>query len=116
MTALMNCGFDVIFLNMLNNYILEKWETKSNRLVLTAFAGALYNMFRLWSASGYKEDKEELVSSLVTIYNRPSRRRSASGHGKGSGCSIRKAYQYRLMVYDLQIAAINAPAVWVVFL
>lgn len=68
--ALMNCGFDVIFLNMLNNYILEKWKAKSGRLVLTAFAGALYNMFRLWSASGYEEDKEELVSSLVAIYNR----------------------------------------------
>jgi len=67
--GLILCGFDVIFLNMLSAYILDKWSTKSDKYILIAFAGSLYNMFHLWSDSKYLEDREKLISTLLELYN-----------------------------------------------
>lgn len=67
--GLIQCGFDVIFLNMLTTYICEKWEQQSDKYALTSFAGSLYNMFRLWSESQYSEDRNMLAEALVKIYS-----------------------------------------------
>lgn len=68
--GLLYCGFDVIFLNMLNEYILDKWKDQSDKYILTAFAGSLYNTFHLWSVSNYTEDIETLCSIIEKIYNK----------------------------------------------
>lgn len=66
--VIIQCGYDVMFLKKLNNYILEKWALISDKFMLTAFSGALYNTFLLWSESKYTEDKEQLINNLVKIF------------------------------------------------
>jgi len=66
--GLLRCGFDVIFLDMLNKYILDKWNGKSDKCTLIAFSGSLYNMFRLWSSSGYSENREKYIQVLMNLY------------------------------------------------
>lgn len=66
--GLISCGFDVIFLNKLNIYVLSKWKGKYDTLLLTAFVGSLYNMFHLWSTEKYELDKEMMIKTLVNLY------------------------------------------------
>lgn len=66
--GIIQCGYDVMFLNMLNEYIIDKWLHVSDKLTLTAFSGALYNSFLLWSSSNYSEEKELLIQNMVSIF------------------------------------------------
>lgn len=67
--GLILCGFDVIFLDMMSSYIIEKWSNVENKYVLTAFAGSLYNMFHLWSKSNYSENRAQLINTLQNLYS-----------------------------------------------
>jgi len=66
--GLIQCGFDVIFLNKLNDYVNEKWGNTEDKYRLAAFTGALYNMFHLWSANGYAEEKTVLITKMVELF------------------------------------------------
>jgi len=66
--ALVICRFDVVFLNMLNEYIVQKWRDFNDVDSLYAFAGALYNMFHIWSTSKYARSPEEMALKLENIF------------------------------------------------
>lgn len=68
--GLVQCGFDVIFLSMLTQYILEKWSPKYDKYTLISFAGSLYNMFHVWSENRYSEENEDMIKTLVNLYNK----------------------------------------------
>lgn len=72
--GLIHCGFDVIFLNKLNEYVSDKWKNHDDRFKLAAFSGSLYNMFHLWSVSKYTEDRNVLINTLVELYDRQTPR------------------------------------------
>lgn len=48
--GMVSCGFGVLFLNMLNEYMTQKWGMFSDQYTLGAFAGSLYNLFRMESS------------------------------------------------------------------
>jgi len=70
MDGMIKCGFDVMFLNKLNNYVLKKWGKYEDSYRLIAFTGALYNMFLFWSQNKYKEDKMKLISKIVELFKK----------------------------------------------
>lgn len=70
LNGMIKCGFDVMFLNKLNNYILEKWGNAEDKYRLVAFTGALYNMFLFWSQNNYAEDKMILISKIVSLFGK----------------------------------------------
>lgn len=63
-----SCGFGILFLNMLNDYLIEKWSSVSDKYTLVSFAGALYNMFHVWSLSGYSESADDMSAQLERIF------------------------------------------------
>jgi len=66
--GLTRCGLDTLFLQSLSDYILAQWQETASPATLAAFAGSLYNLFRLWSAGGYAEDPETLAAGVTAIY------------------------------------------------
>jgi len=66
--GMIKCGFDVMFLNKLNYYVLEKWTNTDDKYRLIAFTGALYNMFLFWSQNEYAENKHILISKMVNLF------------------------------------------------
>ncbi len=68
LNGLVYCGFGIYFLEMINDYLCEKWGHLADKCTLYAFAGALYNTFILWSREGYQETPMELASHLSKIF------------------------------------------------
>ena len=70
MNGLVHCGFDMFFLSMLTQYIIETWSFKSDEYTLISFAGSLYNMFRIWSKNNYSDNKDDMISTITELYNK----------------------------------------------
>lgn len=70
LNGLVHCGFDMFFLSMLTQYIIEIWSFKSNEYTLISFAGSLYNMFRIWSKNNYSDNKDDMISTITELYNK----------------------------------------------
>jgi len=67
--GLIQCGFDMIFLTMLTEYILEKWSFRSDCYTLIAFAGSLHNMFHRWSENHYSDDIPDMTAAIMKLYH-----------------------------------------------
>lgn len=68
MDGLMHCGFGIVFLEMLDEYMLEEWSYMADRYTLTAFSGALFNMFRFWSEGNYEDRAQVLAARLEKLF------------------------------------------------
>lgn len=68
MRGLMSCGFGALFMEKLNQFILEKWKDYADIYTLTAFSGALFNLFHLWSTNHYEENIEILAEKMEQIF------------------------------------------------
>lgn len=68
--GLMRCGMGISFLNMLNEYILHKWQNYADKYTLISFSGSLYNMFYTWQLNYYEDTARHLVKSLESIYKK----------------------------------------------
>lgn len=62
-------GADTTFLDKQNEFIFNKYKNKNDRYSMVAYAGSIYNLYRLWASSNYNLDKSELISSLLDTYN-----------------------------------------------
>ena len=66
--GLIHCGFGNIFLEYLTRYIIWKWKSTcqdaSQYYRLSAFAGALYNVYFSWAYNGYQETPQQLAQIL----------------------------------------------------
>lgn len=69
MDGLVYCGFGIYFLEMMTDYLNEKWGKDASPYTLAAFAGALYNSFNLWSSRDYADKPELLASNLSKIFH-----------------------------------------------
>lgn len=70
LNGLVHCGFDMFFLSMLTQYIIETWSFKSDEYTLISFAGSLYNMFRIWSKNNYSDNKDDMIATIVKLYSK----------------------------------------------
>ena len=70
LNGLVQCGFDMFFLSMLTQYILEKWSFKSDEYTLISFAGSLYNIFHTWSKNNYSNNKDDMIATIAKLYNK----------------------------------------------
>ena len=68
LAGLHHCGFGILFLEMLNQYILTEWKGTADPYTLTAFSGSLYNFFLSWSATNSSETAELLAERLEHIF------------------------------------------------
>lgn len=72
--GLIYCGFGNIFLEYLTRYIIWKWkntcQNASQYYRLSAFAGALYNVYFSWAYNGYQETPQQLADILDGIFNK----------------------------------------------
>ena len=66
--ALITAGMGDLFLAKITEYLIQKWidtekGSREENLKISAFAGAIYNMYREWS----KEDFQELPENVAEI-------------------------------------------------
>lgn len=66
--GLVQCGFDMVFLSMLTQYIVETWSFKSDTYTLISFAGSLYNMFHIWAKNDYADKTDEMIAAIAKLY------------------------------------------------
>ena len=67
--ALITAGMGDLFLAKITEYLIEKWvdvenETRKETLRISAYAGAVYNMYRQWSSGGFHELPEDVAEIL----------------------------------------------------
>ena len=67
--ALITAGMGDLFLAKITEYLIEKWvdqekETRKETLRVSAFAGAIYNMYRQWSNGDFQELPEDVAEIL----------------------------------------------------
>lgn len=68
--GLVYCNFGSMFQDMLNEYIYNEWGQISDKYTLTAFSGALYNSFMLWSRNSYADEKSHFINMIVSIFGK----------------------------------------------
>ena len=68
--GLVQCGFDMFFLSILTQYIIEKWSFKSDKYTLISFAGSLYNMFHIWSKNNFSDKENEMIATITKLYSK----------------------------------------------
>ena len=67
--ALIAAGMGDLFLAKITEYLIRKWinpgsGTGKDILSLSAYAGSIYNMYRMWSKTGFVELSEEVAEIL----------------------------------------------------
>ena len=67
--ALITAGMGDLFLAKITEYLIQKWigtekGTREENLRISAFAGAIYNMYREWSKGNFLEQPEDVVAIL----------------------------------------------------
>ncbi len=70
--ALITAGMGDLFLSKITEYLVSKWvdpkkETKEEILRISAFAGAIYNMYREWSKEDFQEPPENVAAILYDL-------------------------------------------------
>ncbi len=64
---LISCGMGDLFLSKITEYMLWKWvipehNTRKDSLLVSAFAGSVYNMYREWRKADYKDSPEDIAA------------------------------------------------------
>lgn len=67
--ALITAGMGDLFLAKITEYLIQKWigtekGTREENLRISAFAGAIYNMYREWSKGNFLEQPEDVAEIL----------------------------------------------------
>ena len=67
--ALITAGMGDLFLAKITEYLIQKWigtekGTREENLRISAFAGAIYNMYREWSKGDFLEQPEDVAAIL----------------------------------------------------
>ena len=70
--ALITAGMGDLFLAKITEYLIEKWidterGTREETLRISAFAGAIYNMYREWSKGNFLELPENVAAILYDL-------------------------------------------------
>ena len=70
--ALITAGMGDLFLAKITEYLIQKWidaekGTREEKLRISAFAGAIYNMYREWSKGGFLELPEDVATILYDL-------------------------------------------------
>ena len=70
--ALITAGMGDLFLEKITAYLVQKWVdietgTREEILKISAFAGAIYNMYREWSKGDFLEYPEDVVAILYDL-------------------------------------------------
>ncbi len=66
---LISYGIDTVFLTKQTEYMINVYKDQRDLFSMTAFAGSIYNLYRLWSKDNYTLNKEQLISSVVSIFS-----------------------------------------------
>lgn len=72
--TLISCGMGDLFLAEITEYLVKKWgnqenSTRADVLKISAYAGAIYNMYREWKKDGFQEKPEEIAEILYLPYS-----------------------------------------------
>ncbi len=68
--TLISCGMGDLFLAKITEYLIDKWitrqgnDTREGVLKISAYAGAIYNMYREWAKGEFQEQPEEIAEIL----------------------------------------------------
>jgi len=70
--TLISCGMGDLFLAEITDYLIEKWVPEDNKnretvLKISAYAGSIYNMYREWGKTSFKELPEDIAFILYDI-------------------------------------------------
>ena len=70
--ALITVGMGDLFLAKITEYLIQKWidvekGTREEKLRISAFAGAIYNMYREWSKGDFLELPEDVATILYDL-------------------------------------------------
>ena len=70
--ALITAGMGDLFLAKITEYLIQKWidaekRTREENLRISAFAGAIYNMYREWSKGDFLELPEDVAAILYDL-------------------------------------------------
>ena len=70
--ALITAGMGDLFLAKITEYLIQKWidaekGTREEKLRISAFAGAIYNMYREWSKGYFLELPEDVATILYDL-------------------------------------------------
>ena len=70
--ALIAAGMGDLFLAKITEYLIRKWiepgtETREVILRISAYAGSIYNMYRVWSRDRFLEEPEEVAEILYNF-------------------------------------------------
>lgn len=70
--ALITAGMGDLFLEKITAYLVQKWVdietgTREEILKISAFAGAIYNMYREWSKGDFLEYPEDVAAILYDL-------------------------------------------------
>ena len=70
--ALITAGMGDLFLAKITEYLIQKWidvekGTREENLRISAFAGAIYNMYREWSKGDFLELPENVATILYDL-------------------------------------------------
>lgn len=70
--ALITAGMGDLFLAKITEYLIQKWidaekGTREEKLRISAFAGAIYNMYREWSKGYFLELPEDVAIILYDL-------------------------------------------------
>ena len=70
--ALIAAGMGDLFLAKITEYLIRKWidaesGTREETLMISAFAGAIYNMYREWSKGDFLELPEDVAAILYNL-------------------------------------------------
>ena len=70
--ALITAGMGDLFLAKITEHLIQKWinpedGTREENLRISAFAGAIYNMYREWSKGDFLELPEEVAAILYNL-------------------------------------------------
>ena len=70
--ALITAGMGDLFLAKITEYLIRKWidaenGTREETLMISAFAGAIYNMYREWSKGDFLELPEDVAAILYNL-------------------------------------------------
>ena len=70
--ALIAAGMGDLFLEKITEHLVSKWvdtkkETREEILRISAFAGAIYNMYREWSREEFVESPEDVAAILYDL-------------------------------------------------
>ena len=70
--ALITAGMGDLFLAKITEHLVQKWvdiekETREETLRISAFAGAIYNMYRDWSKGNFLEHPEDIAAILYRL-------------------------------------------------